>query len=144
MDRIEDCISFLLGKAYQQATQDTKERLAPYDVTPVQYALLKLLWEEEGQSGAALGERLRLDSATITGMLDRLVKSSFVERRPDLRDRRINQVYLTPSGRALAEPLDREMDAMNSAVLGQFSPVEAERLREMLAQLGRVAAFAKA
>jgi DNA-binding MarR family transcriptional regulator len=144
MDRIEDCISFLLGKAYQQVTQDTKERLAPYDVTPVQYALLKLLWEEEGQSGAALGERLRLDSATITGMLDRLVKSSFVERRPDLRDRRINQVYLTPSGRALAEPLDREMDAMNSAVLGQFSPVEAERLREMLAQLGRVAAFAKA
>jgi DNA-binding MarR family transcriptional regulator len=143
MDRIEDCISFLLGKAYQQVTQDTKERLAPYDVTPVQYALLKLLWEQEGQSGAALGERLRLDSATITGVLDRLVKGNLVERRPDPQDRRINQVYLMPRGRALAEPLDQEMDAMNAAVFGQFSTEDAQRLREMLARLGRVAATTK-
>ena len=40
MERIEDCISFLLGKAYQQVQQASKRRLAPHGVTPVQYALL--------------------------------------------------------------------------------------------------------
>ncbi len=138
MERIEDCMSFLLGKAYQQVTQDAKVRLAPYGVTPVQYALLKLLWEQDGQSGAALGERLRLDSATITGVLDRLARADLVERRPDPHDRRVNHVYLTPQGRALAEPLDREMDAMNAALLGQFSPADGERLRILLAHLGQV------
>src|SRR5690348_8011705 len=99
MERIEECISFLLGKAYQQVTQDAKQRLAPYGVTPIQYAVLKLLWGEDGQSGAALGERLRLDSATMTGVLDRLAKAGLVERRPDLRDRRINHVRLTARAR---------------------------------------------
>ena len=71
MDQIEDCLSFYLGKAYQRVTQSAKQRLAPYGVTPVQYALLKVLWEHDHQSGAQLGERLQLDSATMTGLLDR-------------------------------------------------------------------------
>src|SRR5579871_6148886 len=104
MKRIEGCISFLLGKAYQVVTQDARQRLVPYGVTPGQYALLKVLWEDDGQSGAALGERLRLDSASVTGLLDRIEKAGLVERRADPQDRRINLVYLTPSGAALAEP----------------------------------------
>jgi MarR family transcriptional regulator, organic hydroperoxide resistance regulator len=69
MERIEECISFLLGKAYQQVQQAAKGRLAPHGVTPVQYALLRVIWERDGQTGAELGERLQLDSATITGLL---------------------------------------------------------------------------
>src|SRR6266567_2044749 len=71
MDQIEDCLSFYLGKAYQRVTQSAKQRLAAYGITPVQYALLKVLWEHDQQSGAQLGERLLLDSATMTGPLDR-------------------------------------------------------------------------
>ncbi len=80
MERIEDCVSFLLGKAYQQVNQDAKQRLAPYGVTPVQYALLKVLWERDDQSGAGLGERLQLDSATVTGVLDRLERAGQARR----------------------------------------------------------------
>src|ERR1035437_3216367 len=81
VERIEDCISFLLGKAYQQVNQVAKRRLTPYGVTPVQFALLQVLWEQDGQSGADLGARLRLDAATITGVLDRLVHAGLIERR---------------------------------------------------------------
>jgi MarR family transcriptional regulator, organic hydroperoxide resistance regulator len=141
MDRIEDCISFLLGKAYQQVTQDAKLRLAPHGVTPIQYALLKLLWDTDGQSGAALGDRLRLDSATITGVLDRLARANLVERRPDAHDRRVNHVYLTAQGRDLAEPLDREMDALNAACFGQFSAADGDLLRVLLARIGQIKAI---
>ena len=138
MERIEACISFLLGKAYQQVNQDARQRLAPYGVTPVQYALLKLLWQHDGQSGVALGDRLRLDSATVTGLLDRLGRAGLIERRPDPHDRRANLIYLTDLGRSLEVPLDREMDALNADFFGQFDAVDAERLRALLARIGRL------
>jgi DNA-binding MarR family transcriptional regulator len=137
MERIEDCISFLLGKAYQQVTQDAKRRLARFGVTPVQYGLLKVLWEEDEQSGAALGERLVLDSATITGVVDRLERAGLVERRSDPGDRRVNRVALTPKGRALRAPLDREMEKMNVAFLGALDAAERKRLRATLETIAR-------
>src|SRR5712664_1534736 len=112
MDQIEDCLSFYLGKAYQRVTQSAKQRLAPYGVTPVQYALLKVLWERDNQSGAELGERLQLDSATMTGLLDRLEHAKLIERQAHATDRRINRVVLTARGRELQAPLDQEMDQM--------------------------------
>lgn len=138
MEHIEDCISFLLGKAYQHVTAATKQRLAPFGVTPVQFALLHLLWAKDGQSGAALGERLQLDSATITGVLDRLTVARLVERRPDPSDRRVNRIFLTPAGQALQAPLTQTLDALNDEVFGQFPAADADRLRAMLAQLGHV------
>jgi DNA-binding MarR family transcriptional regulator len=138
MEYIESCISFLFGKAYQNISALAKERLAPYGITPVQFALLHLLWSQDGQSGTALGTRLRLDSATITGVLDRLTQAELLERRPDPTDRRINLIFLTAKGRALESPLNMVMDALNEELFGQFSDRDADRLRTMVAQLGHV------
>ncbi|GLV53662.1 MarR family transcriptional regulator [Dictyobacter sp. S3.2.2.5] len=132
MDQIEDCLSFYLGKAYQRVAQSAKQRLAPYGVTPVQYALLKVLWERDEQSGAELGERLVLDSATITGILDRLEHAGLIERKAHATDRRVNRVSLTARGRALQGPLDRELDQLNQDFLGQFSSEQRELLRHLL------------
>lgn len=135
MERIEDCLNFYLGKAYQRVTQAAKQRLAPYGVTPVQYALLKVLWEQDDQSGAELSERLQLDSATMTGLLDRLEHAGLIERKAHATDRRINKVVLTTRGRDLQQPLDREMDQMNQDFLGSLDPSEAGHLRELLTNL---------
>jgi DNA-binding MarR family transcriptional regulator len=132
MEQIEDCLSFYLGKAYQRVTQSAKQRLAPYGVTPVQYALLKVLWEQDDQSGAELGERLLLDSATMTGLLDRLEQAALIERKAHATDRRVNRVVLTARGRDLQTPLDREMDHMNQDFLGEFPPETAKLLRDLL------------
>jgi DNA-binding MarR family transcriptional regulator len=138
MGRIEDCFIFQLGKAYQQVNHAAKRRLAPYGVTPVQYGLLEVLWEADGQSGAAIGERLRLDGATITGLLDRLAHAGLVERRPHPTDRRINHVYLTERGRALQRDLDREIDALATDILGRLPRTDADLFQAILARMGRV------
>jgi len=138
MVRNEDCISFLLGKAYQHVNQAAKQRLAPYRITPVQFALLNLLWSEHGLSGADLGVRLQLDSATITGVIDRLEHLGLVERRPDPSDRRINRVHLTTQGASLQAPLSQAIEELNAEFFGKFSAVDADRLRTMLAHLGQV------
>ena len=143
MDQIEDCLSFYLGKAYQRVAQLAKQRLAPYGVTPVQYALLKVLWEQDNLSGAELGQRLVLDSATMTGLLDRLEGAGLIERQADATDRRMNRIVLTDRGRDLQAPLDREMDLMNQDFLGALSPEDTQRLRSILAAVaGRSATTA--
>ena len=125
MERIEDCISFLVGKAAQQIAGRARDKLTPYEVTPTRYAVLKVLWEKDGQSAAEVGARLLIDSATITGVIDRLEAAGLLERRRDLGDRRIQRLFLTKKGRALQEPLDRVMDELNDEVremLGRQAP----------------------
>lgn len=120
MDRVEDCISFLLGKAAQQVSRRAREKLAPWGVTPTQFAVLKVLWDGDGQSAAAVGARLVVDSATITGVIDRLVAAGLLERRFGSGDRRVNHLVLTDCGRALEAPLDAAMDELNREVEAEF------------------------
>ena len=96
MDRIEDCISFIVGKAAQQVARRAREKLEPHDVTPTQYGVLKVLSDADGQTGAELGARLGIDSATTTGVADRLAANGLLERRPDPQDRRLQRLFLTP------------------------------------------------
>ncbi|MFN8540487.1 MAG: MarR family transcriptional regulator [Thermomicrobiales bacterium] len=140
MERIEECMSFLLGKAYQQVQQAAKQRLGAHGVTPTQYALLRVLWERDGQTGAELGERLLLDSATITGILDRLERAELIVRRSDPGDRRVNRIFATARARDLQPALDWVMDEVNAAFLKGFAPTEQRRLKEQLALLGQVGA----
>jgi MarR family transcriptional regulator, organic hydroperoxide resistance regulator len=107
-------------------------------VTPVQFALLNLLWVENGLSGADISMRLQLDSATITGVLDRLAHLGLIERRPDPTNRRINRVQLTAQGSALRVLLSRVIELFNAEFFSMFSPADARRLQTMLARLGHV------
>jgi DNA-binding MarR family transcriptional regulator len=135
MDRVEQCISFLVGKAAQQMARRARDKLSPWGVTPPQYAVLRVLWEQDGQPGAAIGTRLVIDSATLTGLIDRLEGAGLLDRRADGDDRRVHRLFLTERGRALQAPLDRAMDQLNAEVdadLGRQAP----GLRDALRRLG--------
>jgi DNA-binding MarR family transcriptional regulator len=138
MERIEDCISFLLGKAQQRVTRRAKELLAEHDVTPVQYAALCVLWEKNGQTGAEVGARLVIDSATMTGVLDRLERAELIERRPDDGDRRIYRLYVTKRGAALRTPLNAAMDLLNREV-SDLLDRDAPRFNRLLRKIGETA-----
>lgn len=134
MDRVEDCISFLAGKAAQRIARRARDKLAASGVTPTQYAVLKVLWEGDGRSGAELGARLLMDSATITGVVDRLEAAGLVERRPHEEDRRVHSLFLTRRGEAARAPLDAAMDALNDEVareVGRGAPALWAALRRL-------------
>ena len=59
MAQYEDCIVFLLAKAYQRAHSAFKQKLAPFGITPVQQLILMLLGEEEFLSPAEISEKSR-------------------------------------------------------------------------------------
>ena len=134
MDRVENCISFLVGKAAQQISRRAREKLSAWGVTPPQYAVLRVLWEQDGQSGAAIGARLLIDSATITGVIDRLEGTGLLARRADGGDRRVHRLFLTDRGRGLRAPLDAAMDQLNAEVeaeLGGQAPALWKSLRRL-------------
>jgi len=135
MDRIEDCISFIVGKAAQQVARRARDRLEPHGVTPTQYAVLKVLSDADGQTGAELGARLSIDSATTTGVADRLAASGLLERRPDPQDRRLQRLFLTAEARARQPALDREMDQLNREIESELD-ADARSVWSRLRQLG--------
>lgn len=135
MNRIEDCISFVIGKAAQQVSRRAREALEPHGVTPTQYALLKVLSDADGQTGADLGARLAIDSATITGVADRLAAAGLIDRRPDPRDRRLQRLFLTDRAREFQAALDEAMDRLNADVAAEFGG-DAHRLWANLRALG--------
>ena len=136
MNQIEDCIVFLLGKAQQNAYQAAKKKLKPFEITPVQFAVLHVLWQRDGQLSSELGERIQLDSATMTGLLDRMEKRNLVQRRPSDDDRRKSHIFLTEKGRELQfVPADLMVEA-NGELLSDFSEEEVQLLKRMLTKIG--------
>lgn len=101
----------------------------------MQYVVLSVLWERDGQSGAELTARLRIDSATITGIIDRLVAAGWVVRERDAVDRRVQRVQLTEAGQSLRDELEREMIELNREIAAQLGD-RAESLWTMLAEIG--------
>ncbi|HVI54592.1 MAG TPA: MarR family transcriptional regulator [Luteibacter sp.] len=85
-----------MGKLYRQL-------LADLDLTYPQYLVMLVLWEGDGITVSELGERLFLDSATLTPLLKRLQTAGLVQRTRGTRDERQVIVTLTDQGRALRE-----------------------------------------
>jgi MarR family transcriptional regulator, transcriptional regulator for hemolysin len=85
--------------------------------TRAQWIVLFRLREQEGLSQVDLAEVLELQPISLVRLLDRLVEHGLVERRSDPRDRRANRLFLTASGRQLADDLDSLREAIATDVL---------------------------
>ena len=73
------------------------------NLTYTQYITLMALWEHKRLNVKELGEKLYLDSGTLTPVLKSLEAKGFVRRERSSRDERVLNVELTEEGRALRE-----------------------------------------
>ena len=92
---------FALYAASLAMTKVYKPLLAELGLTYPQYLVMLVLWEQDGASVSAIGERLALDSGTLTPLLKRLEAAGLVARERSAEDERRVQVRLTPAGRKL-------------------------------------------
>ena len=132
MERFEDCIVFLLAKAYQRAHGNLKKRLHPYGLTPIQYLILESLQEEDGLSAGDIGKRLVLDNATLSGVLDRMADREWILKQTDPNDKRLLRVYLTEKAKAMKKDLAREREQANREILRSLSMEEKVLLKRLL------------
>jgi DNA-binding MarR family transcriptional regulator len=100
---LDQQLCFALHAASRAMTRAYAPLLEPLGVTYPQYLVLVVLWEKEGLSVKQLGERLFLDSATLTPLLKRLEQEGLVTRTRAPEDERIVRIELTDAGRALEQ-----------------------------------------
>lgn len=77
--------------------------LEALDLTYPQYLVMMVLWEQEAQTVNQLGEKLKLDSGTLTPLLKRMELKAFISRDRSTVDERIVNISLTEKGKALKE-----------------------------------------
>jgi DNA-binding MarR family transcriptional regulator len=99
--RLDDQICFALYAATHAFSRRYKPHLDQLGVTYPQYLCLLVLWEKDGLTVKAIGERLLLDSGTLTPLLKRLETAGLVARKRDRVDERQVRIQLTEAGRAL-------------------------------------------
>jgi DNA-binding MarR family transcriptional regulator len=132
MAKYEDCILFLLSKAYQKAFGNFKRRLQDYGLTPVQSLVLMTISEEEGLSAGEIGKRLVLDNATLSGVLDRLAEGGWIVKATADDDKRLLQIYLTPKANEMTGIIIKERDGLNEDILSPLKLEERLLLKRML------------
>jgi DNA-binding MarR family transcriptional regulator len=111
--------------------------LAPYDVTPQQYNVLRIL-RGAGPAGLPtldIGERLIEDTPGITRLIDRMELHGWVLRERSRDDRRLVLCRLTPSGHDLLAELDPIVAAAPASVLSRLPEASARQLRALLARV---------
>jgi len=103
MPKLADFLCFAVYSANLAYGRAYKPILDALGVTYTQWIAIVALWEEDGLTVGALGERLFLESNTLTPILKKLEALGYVVRRRDPADERQVIVTLTPAGRALRE-----------------------------------------
>lgn len=133
----EDCILFLLSKAFQRAHGKFKKRFQKYGLTPVQSLVLTAVSEEEGLSAGELGKLLVLEQATISGVLDRMAEAGWIVKETAAEDKRYLRIYLAPKGRELTGEIIRERDEANEEIMAGLRLEERLLLKRLLVDLQR-------
>lgn len=131
----DDCIFFQFAKAYQLSSRFLTQKVSELNLTSVQAMVLGFLTEEDQISSSELGKRAELDSATLTGILDRLEAAGFLERKSNPDDRRSIHIHLTPKGRALGRETTELLIAANREFLQMLNEKQIKELFSIIQTL---------
>ena len=131
----EECLCYRLGKTVRRVSKSYRDEIAAFKLTHGQFFVVVAIMEEEGLLPSELAEKTSQGRATITGLLDRLAKEGWVERRPDEIDRRSLRIYLTPYASQHREAILQLFENTNRKFLNCFSAEEWGQMKDFLNRL---------
>ncbi|MNZ45345.1 Organic hydroperoxide resistance transcriptional regulator [compost metagenome] len=100
---LDNQLCFALYSANLALNKLYRQLLAPLNLTYPQYLVMLILWERDDITVSEIGERLFLDSATLTPLLKRLESAGVIVRQRSRQDERQVAVTLSDEGRALQQ-----------------------------------------
>lgn len=124
--KLDNQLCFPLYAVSKEIVRRYKPFLDEIDLTYTQYITMMVLWENKQMSVKELGEKLYLDSGTLTPLLKRLEQKGLLTRQRDSRDERILMVNITKTGEKLKEQAIKVPEKMMGCV-----PLEAEDAKEL-------------
>ncbi|MDY0288301.1 MAG: MarR family transcriptional regulator [Sphaerochaeta sp.] len=132
--KLDESLSFALYVCSKEIIQRYKALLEPFGLTYTSYLVLLALWEEDAQSIKELGQKLYLDSGTLSPVLKRLEAADFVRKERDRRDERSVSITLTAKGRRTQHSALSIPKAMHS-LLTYDGRMDGERIKALREEL---------
>lgn len=126
-------VCFPLYSAANAIVRAYRPLLDQLDLTYLQYMVLMILWQDSCLNVKELGQRLRLDSGTLTPLLKRLEAKGFVERTRSEADERMRMITITKAGRALQSKA-RDIPHKLACTIG-LPAARGEQLKKLCEQL---------
>jgi DNA-binding MarR family transcriptional regulator len=130
-------VGFMLSTLGHAISRRFHRALEPLELHPREFAVLRAVKANDGQSQQTLAERLQIPPSRIVAIIDELESRGLVERRPDPSDRRLRTIYVTRRGQTLLD------DAFNLVVQHERAISDALTAKEraqLLELLNRIAA----
>lgn len=132
--QLDEQLSFPLYACSREVVKAYRPYLDKLGLTYTQYISMMVLWKEEQVSVKTLGQRLHLDSGTLTPLLKKLESKGYLLRKRSQDDERVVVAYLTEEGKSLqkaAMALPQEV----ARALADFPQEKKEQLHDLLHEL---------
>ena len=131
--KLENQLCFPLYACAREVVKKYKPFLDDIDLTYTQYVTMMVLWEKPSVTSKEIGERLHLDSGTLTPVIKKLAEKGLVTRARSAEDERNLVVALTDAGLALRDRAACIPGQMGKCIC--LSPEDAGTLYRILYQL---------
>ena len=125
---VDSNFMFTLAELQRLMRAYADKAAARYGITRAQWAVLAKVERNEGMKQTELAEQMEMQPITLTRLIDKLCDSSWIERRGDENDRRVNRLYLRKAGRQLLGKLSGLRSELTATALDGISPADAQRL----------------
>lgn len=126
--------SFILDRTARRVKQYAQAQFAQndFDITIDQWAILKILYKEDPMTHKELSERSGKDQATLTRIVDNIIKKDLAERVKHPADGRALQIGLTPSGIQKVETLSPPISTIRTKAWENLSEEDFEHFTRIL------------
>ena len=134
---VEGRSGYLLRQAWHEFRAAMDSALRPHGVTAPQYAVLSVLAQDPGLSGADLARACGTTAQAMNGVLATLEREGLVERRPHPTHGRILQVHLTTEGRRRLDGAHPAVRGVEDAIEGGFTDEEIVAVKAWLVEAAK-------
>ncbi|HBS23399.1 DNA-binding MarR family transcriptional regulator [Thalassospira sp. MBR-102] len=131
--RLENFLCFSVYAASHAFNRIYKPLLDALELTYPQYLVMVTLWEEDDQPVRSIGEKLFLESSTLTPLLKRLEAAGLVKRTRDPKDERSVRITLTAEGRELRQ---KALDVPRC--VGEVAELDLSTIKRLIDDLGQL------
>jgi DNA-binding MarR family transcriptional regulator len=135
MGGLEEVIGYVIRRAQVAIFDDTEEMMDDVDISPVEFAVMRLIQRNPGINQISLATTLGAEGPRMVLIIDALEQRGLVARLSSTIDRRARALFLTPEGRALHTQLSRRVQQQNRRLAKRLAGDDPTALLRMLRNL---------
>ncbi|MFI5445303.1 MarR family winged helix-turn-helix transcriptional regulator [Polaromonas sp. UC242_47] len=132
---LESLLGYNARRAAVVVIESFLERMAVYDLRPVDFSVISLITHNAGITSRQLCAALNIQPPNLVGMINALERRELIQRKPHPRDGRAFGLHLTPSGQKLMRQAEQTAQELESDAAARLSATERKTLLRLLQKI---------